>query len=213
MPKKIALTGLPDPCVTPGLRKAAAPRLAKAGCTTLQIMAVTGHKSPQAAERYTWKGGLAALCSGGNPQAYETNWEPRISYFVMGISRKDQRIQVAAGAPDRSAMMQQSQSVTIPNSKRPFHCASRKFFANPKSDRWRDSGPWCKTRRAGNEQTNDTGGLNEALAASGGGSVLEETPLMALSLGSHGVCDGQMHACKPWAPYCKSNGVLAWRQR
>src|SRR4029450_1910749 len=50
MADKIAAAGLPDACVTHGLRKAAARRLAEAGCTTLQIMAVTGHKRLTGAE-------------------------------------------------------------------------------------------------------------------------------------------------------------------
>jgi integrase len=53
MAKKIAAAGLPDHCVTHGLRKAAARRLAEAGCSTLQIMSVTGHKSLSEVERYT----------------------------------------------------------------------------------------------------------------------------------------------------------------
>ena len=53
MADKIAAAGLPDLCVTHGLRKAAARLLAEAGCTTHQIMAVTGHKSLSEVERYT----------------------------------------------------------------------------------------------------------------------------------------------------------------
>jgi integrase len=53
MADKIAAAGLPDHCVTHGLRKAAARLLAEAGCTTHQIMAVTGHKSLSEVERYT----------------------------------------------------------------------------------------------------------------------------------------------------------------
>jgi hypothetical protein len=52
MAEKIGLAGLADHCVTHGLRKAAARRLAEAGCTTPKIMAITGHKSLQAVERY-----------------------------------------------------------------------------------------------------------------------------------------------------------------
>ena len=37
----------------PGLRKAAARRLAEVGCTTKQVAAVTGHKSLNEIERYT----------------------------------------------------------------------------------------------------------------------------------------------------------------
>jgi len=47
---RIADAGLPDRCVTHGLRKAAARRLAEAGCTALQIASITGHKE---VERYT----------------------------------------------------------------------------------------------------------------------------------------------------------------
>jgi integrase len=53
MADKIAAAGLPDACVTHGLRKAAARRLAEAGCSTLEIMAVTGHKSLTEVENYT----------------------------------------------------------------------------------------------------------------------------------------------------------------
>jgi integrase len=44
--------GLPE-CSAHGLRKAAARRLAEAGCSAHQIMAITGHKTPAEAERYT----------------------------------------------------------------------------------------------------------------------------------------------------------------
>jgi len=44
--------GLPQ-CSAHGLRKAAARRLAEAGCSERQIMAVTGHKTPKEVTRYT----------------------------------------------------------------------------------------------------------------------------------------------------------------
>jgi integrase len=50
---RIGDAGLPDRCVTHGLRKAAARRLAEAGCTALQIASITGHKSLKEVERYT----------------------------------------------------------------------------------------------------------------------------------------------------------------
>lgn len=46
------LAGLPQ-CSAHGLRKAAATRLANAGCSTEQIKAMTGHKSPSEVARYT----------------------------------------------------------------------------------------------------------------------------------------------------------------
>jgi integrase len=53
MADRIKMAGLPDRCVTHGLRKAAARRLADAGCTVHQIMAITGHQSLKEVERYT----------------------------------------------------------------------------------------------------------------------------------------------------------------
>lgn len=45
--------GLPKDCAAHGLRKAAARRLAEAGCTAHEIMAITGHRTLAEAERYT----------------------------------------------------------------------------------------------------------------------------------------------------------------
>jgi len=45
--------GLPKGCSAHGLRKAAARRLAEAGCTAHQIAAITGHRSLKEVERYT----------------------------------------------------------------------------------------------------------------------------------------------------------------
>lgn len=45
--------GLPDECSPHGLRKAASRRLAEAGCTANQIMAITGHKSLKEVVVYT----------------------------------------------------------------------------------------------------------------------------------------------------------------
>lgn len=45
--------GLPIGCSAHGLRKAAARRLAEAGCTAHQIAAITGHRSLKEVERYT----------------------------------------------------------------------------------------------------------------------------------------------------------------
>jgi integrase len=53
MAATIGQAGLPDRCVSHGLRKAAARRLADAGCSAHQIVAVTGHQSLKEVERYT----------------------------------------------------------------------------------------------------------------------------------------------------------------
>jgi integrase len=49
----IASTGLPLECQPHGLRKAAGRRLAEAGCSAREIMAILGHKTLSEAERYT----------------------------------------------------------------------------------------------------------------------------------------------------------------
>ena len=49
----IRAAGLPPRCVPHGLRKAAARRLAEAGCSASEIMAITGHKTLAEVERYT----------------------------------------------------------------------------------------------------------------------------------------------------------------
>jgi len=49
----ITAAGLPLGCQPHGLRKAAGRRLAEAGCTANEIMAVLGHKTLTEAERYT----------------------------------------------------------------------------------------------------------------------------------------------------------------
>ncbi len=55
MADAIAKAGLPERCVLHGLRKAAARRLAEAGCSSKQIASITGHKSLDEVERYTAK--------------------------------------------------------------------------------------------------------------------------------------------------------------
>jgi integrase len=51
--RAITETGLPLDCQPHGLRKAAGRRLAEAGCSASEIMAVLGHKTLAEAERYT----------------------------------------------------------------------------------------------------------------------------------------------------------------
>ena len=49
----IRAAGLPTECVAHGLRKAAARRMAEAGCTPHEVAAITGHKTLGEVERYT----------------------------------------------------------------------------------------------------------------------------------------------------------------
>jgi hypothetical protein len=53
MADKIAAAGLPERCVTHGLRKATCRRLVEVGSPPLEIMAITGHRSLAEVLRYT----------------------------------------------------------------------------------------------------------------------------------------------------------------
>ncbi len=53
MSNAIDEAGLPARCKPHGLRKAAARRLAEAGCSASEIMSITGHKTLAEVERYT----------------------------------------------------------------------------------------------------------------------------------------------------------------
>ena len=59
----ISAAGLPLDCQPHGLRKAAGRRLAEAGCTAREIMAVLGHKTLAEAERYTRDADQASLAT------------------------------------------------------------------------------------------------------------------------------------------------------
>ena len=68
-----ALAGLSDKLSMHGLRKAAARRLAEAGCTTHEIASITGHKTLSEIERYTREAEqtrLARTASGKVVQAF-----------------------------------------------------------------------------------------------------------------------------------------------
>jgi integrase len=57
--------GLSQECAAHGLRKAAARRLAEAGCTVHEIMAITGHKTLAEVERYTREAAQQRLAVAG----------------------------------------------------------------------------------------------------------------------------------------------------
>jgi integrase len=63
MPAALARLGLPDDLNVHGLRKLAAANLADAGCSTKQIMAVTGHRTLAMVELYTRSADQEALAS------------------------------------------------------------------------------------------------------------------------------------------------------
>ena len=60
----ITAAGLPLECRPHGIRKAAGRRLAEAGCTPHEIMAVLGHKTLAEAERYTRDADQTRLATG-----------------------------------------------------------------------------------------------------------------------------------------------------
>jgi integrase len=64
MADSIAKAGLPDRCVLHGLRKAAARRLAEAGCTEKEIAAITGHTTLKEVARYTRAADQKRLAAG-----------------------------------------------------------------------------------------------------------------------------------------------------
>jgi site-specific recombinase XerD len=59
----ITAAGLSLDCQPHGLRKAAGRRLAEAGCTAHEIMAILGHKTLTEAERYTREADQAQLAT------------------------------------------------------------------------------------------------------------------------------------------------------
>jgi integrase len=65
--------GLPQHCVFHGLRKAAARRLAEAGCTAHEIAAMTGHKSLREVEHYTRAADQARLAKAAMAKTGEQN--------------------------------------------------------------------------------------------------------------------------------------------
>jgi integrase len=64
MADAIGAAGFPDRCVLHGLRKAAARRLAEAGCTEKEIAAVTGHTTLKEIARYTRAADQKRLAAG-----------------------------------------------------------------------------------------------------------------------------------------------------
>ena len=74
MRRAITAAGLPLDAQPHGLRKAAARRLAEAGCSANEIMAVTGHKSLAEAERYTREADQARLASAAISKLEQGNW-------------------------------------------------------------------------------------------------------------------------------------------
>ena len=81
--------GLPTHCKAHGLRKAAARRLAEAGCSTHEIAAVTGHKTLSEIERYTRATSQETLnASAIEKQARTNKWQPCRSELATPLKSK-----------------------------------------------------------------------------------------------------------------------------
>jgi integrase len=81
---------LPLGCQPHGLRKAAGRRLAEAGCTANEIMAVLGHKSLAEAERYTREANQATLAAAAMAKldGQRSNKRPKLSPARVGKAAK-----------------------------------------------------------------------------------------------------------------------------
>jgi integrase len=77
--------GLSSRCCAHGLRKAAARRLAEAGCSTFEVAAITGHASLRELERYT-----KAAAQGSLPPRRSPRWrkgEHPLANFTIGLPK------------------------------------------------------------------------------------------------------------------------------
>ncbi len=86
--KAIQLAGLPARCKAHGLRKAAARRLAEAGCTAKQIQAITGHKTLAEVERYTRKADQVRLAQQAMDKQETADGEFATSAKIVNISER-----------------------------------------------------------------------------------------------------------------------------
>ena len=86
----IAGAGLPLDCQPHGLRKAAGRRLAEAGCSAREIMAVLGHRSLGEAERYTRDADQARLAAAAMTrlEGQDENRKSQTSPRSLGKRRK-----------------------------------------------------------------------------------------------------------------------------
>ncbi|MFG1431724.1 tyrosine-type recombinase/integrase [Xanthobacter sp. V2C-8] len=80
------LAGLPQ-CSAHGLRKAAARRLAEAGCSNQQIKSITGHKTDQEVSRYTAAANQVLLAEQAMAAAYGMDGEQKLSNQREGLDK------------------------------------------------------------------------------------------------------------------------------
>jgi integrase len=91
MADAIAAAGLPDRCVLHGLRKAAARRLAEAGCTEKEIAAVTGHTTLKEVARYTRAADQKRLAAGAVAKLVEQKPHENSQPSKSGLGKTEKR--------------------------------------------------------------------------------------------------------------------------
>jgi len=89
MSDAIRAAGLPAHCKAHGLRKAAARRLAEAGCTAKQIQAITGHKTLAEVERYTRKADQVRLARQAMNMQQKADGEFATSPNIVNLLARD----------------------------------------------------------------------------------------------------------------------------
>jgi integrase len=88
MADAIKAAGLPDRCVPHGLRKAAARRLAEAGCSEKQIAAVTGHTTLKEVARYTRAANQERLAADAVDMLTEQKAAKNSQTFIDGLGNR-----------------------------------------------------------------------------------------------------------------------------
>jgi integrase len=91
MADAIASAGLPDRCVLHGLRKAAARRMAEAGCTEKEIAAVTGHTTLKEVARYTRAADQKRLAAGAVAKLTEQRLDRNSQPSKSGLGKPKKR--------------------------------------------------------------------------------------------------------------------------
>lgn len=85
--EQVRAAGLPENCAAHGLRKAAARRLAEAGCSASQIAAVTGHKSLREVERYTQAAAQITLADAAIAAVARTEPEQKLANLLERLAK------------------------------------------------------------------------------------------------------------------------------
>ncbi len=75
-------------CSAHGLRKSAATRLADAGCSEAQIMAVTGHQTTKEVQRYTRARDQRGLADGAMAKVGGTQREQILATQTDGLAKR-----------------------------------------------------------------------------------------------------------------------------